>query len=141
MYHISWKILFIYFCSDTLSTGECQDVGYNAAQWFSKYLGIECRLCYMAPSNRPRYFTEHSLFGPLGMPGEQVTFILLNGLLNFLCHLDIICQYQFIASGYRKCLGGFKFSSANWTNTNEQVQAQCSGEATRKRPSSWQKLS
>ena len=40
------KGLFIFY-SDTLSTGECQDVGDSAAQWFSKYLGIECRLYYV----------------------------------------------------------------------------------------------
>ena len=68
----SLQFLIFYFYSDTLLDGECQDVGDSAAQWFSKYLGTECRLYYMAPSHKPRYFTEHSMFGPLGKPDEQV---------------------------------------------------------------------
>ena len=54
--------------------GECQDVGDSAAQWFTKYLGRECRLYYMSPSHKPRYFTDHSQYGPLGKPGEQVNY-------------------------------------------------------------------
>lgn len=62
------------FYSDTLLGGECQDVGDSAAEWFSKYLGIQCRLYYMAPSHKPRFFTDHSLFGSLGKLDEQVIY-------------------------------------------------------------------
>jgi len=64
--------IFCLFYSDTLLGGECQDVGDSAAEWFSKYLGTECRLYYMAPSHNPRYFNNHSIFGQLGKPDEQV---------------------------------------------------------------------
>ena len=64
--------------------GECQDVGDDAAQWFSKYLGRECRLYYMSPSHKPRYFTDHSRYGPLGKPGEQVKYCVCIDLLHLL---------------------------------------------------------
>ena len=62
--------------------GECQDVGDSAAQWFSKYLGRECRLYYMSPSHKPRYFTDHSHYGPLGKPDEQVKYCVCINLLH-----------------------------------------------------------
>ena len=68
--------MYLFICSDMLLDGECQDVGDGAAQWFSKYLGIECRLYYMSPSHKPRYFTDHSRYGPLGKPDEQVKYCL-----------------------------------------------------------------
>jgi len=61
------------YYSDGLMSGEGQDVGDEAGQWFSKYLGIECRMYYMSPSHQPRYFVDHTMFGSLGKPGEQVS--------------------------------------------------------------------
>ena len=58
---------------DMLLGGECQDVG-DTAQWFIKYLGRECRLYYMSPLPKPRYFTDHYQYGPMGKPGEQVSY-------------------------------------------------------------------
>ena len=72
--HIYVSYNSYFHVSDKSINGECQDVGDNAAQWFSKYLGIECRLYYMSPSHKPRYFTDHSRYGSLGKPGEQVMF-------------------------------------------------------------------
>ena len=111
----------------------------------------------MSPSHKPRYFTDHSRYGSLGKPGEQVMscvhphpFIikslngrwlltlnsLLNGMrkvqiLSYLHLSDIICQWQFVATCYWECFGWLEFSSTNWPHTNEQVQTQCCSEVTR----------
>ena len=66
------KSVLYTFNSDKSINGECQDVGDSAAQWFSKYLGIQCRLYYMTSSHKPRYATEHSRYGSLGKLDEQV---------------------------------------------------------------------
>ncbi|XP_065883425.1 mitochondrial amidoxime-reducing component 1-like isoform X2 [Dysidea avara] len=67
--------------SDGCISGEGQDVGDEASQWFSKYLGIECRMYYMSPSHQPRYFTDHTTYGSLGKPSEQTSFANTSSLL------------------------------------------------------------
>ena len=77
--YVSVYILsYVFSFSDKDMKGECQDVGDSAAQWFSKYLGIECRLYYMSPSHKPRYFTDHSRYGSLGKPDEEVIMYIAN---------------------------------------------------------------
>ena len=79
--------------SDKLINGECQDVGDAAAQWFSKYLGTECRLYYMTPSHKPRYTSEHSRYGSLAKPNEQVIFHACTYIFVTFVPFNLSCWY------------------------------------------------
>ena len=87
-----YDFLSSFMNSDKSINGECQDVGDTAAQWFSKYLGIECRLYYMAPSHKPRYTSEHSRYGSLAKPNEQVICCHVCNIFAHICSIQLIIK-------------------------------------------------
>ncbi len=54
-------------------SGEGWDVGEEASQWVSQFLGRDgCRLYYMAPENKARKLKEDSKYGDFAAPEDEV---------------------------------------------------------------------
>ncbi len=54
-------------------SGEGVDMGEEASQWISQYLGLDgCRLYYMAPRHRARVLRQDQRWEDIARHGEEV---------------------------------------------------------------------